>query len=527
MSNPKTFPCAEVALRSTSAGATTRMPRKTWVLVAAVLGSTMAFVDESVVNVALPRIENDLHASLAAMQWVVNAYTLCMSALLLTGGATADRFGRRLIFLIGTAVFAIASIGCGLAPTIHVLLIARALQGAGAALLVPCSLALIAAAYDEKERGAAIGVWSGASAIAAGAAPLIGGWLVDHSTWRSIFLINPLIAVAALWIALIRVPESRDAAAPRTLDWAGAVLAFLGLACLVYGLTASAKLGLGHLTVLGPILASAALFLAFLRTERISAEPMMPLELFHSTRFSGVNLLTLLLYGALGGAFFFLPFLLIQADGFSATAAGAVYLPFTVILGVLSRWAGRLGDRFGARWPLIVGPTLTAVGLALLPVSASYAAILTSMTVLGFGMAITVAPLTTTVFDSVPASRTGIASGINNAVASTGALLLIALLGSVSSGMFDRSLERHLTETRASAPVTDAVRLARNGFVVPPLPGNLSDPERRLARSIVVSSLTDTVRTALWIAALLALAGGVSAALMIHPKEREPSKESS
>jgi EmrB/QacA subfamily drug resistance transporter len=403
-----------------------------------------------------------------------------------------------------------------LASNVQLLLIARGFQGAGAALLVPCSLALIAAAYEEKERGAAIGVWSGASAIAAGAAPLIGGWLVDHSTWRSIFLINPLIAVAALWITLIRVPESRDAAAPRTLDWAGAVLAFLGLACLVYGLTASADLGLGHITVLGPILASVALFLAFLRTEQVSASPMMPLELFRSARFSGVNLLTLLLYGALGGAFFFLPFLLIQAHGFSATAAGAAYLPFTLILGVLSRWAGRMADRFGARWPLIVGPAVTAVALALLPVSASYPAILTSMTVLGFGMAITVAPLTTTVFAAVPAARTGIASGINNAVASTGALLLIALLGSVSAGMFDRSLERHLTEARASASVRSAVQVARNGFVVPPLPGDLSDEERRLARDIVVNSLTGTIRIALWITALLALAGGVSAALTIR-----------
>src|SRR5579862_9822412 len=461
------------------------MPRKTWVLVAAVLGSTMAFVDESVVNVALPRIENDLHASLAAMQWVVNAYTLFMSALLLTGGATADRFGRRLIFLIGTAVFAVASIGCGLAPTIHVLLIARALQGAGAALLVPCSLALIAAAYDDKERGAAIGVWSGASAIAAGAAPLIGGWLVDHSTWRSIFLINPLIAVAALWIALIRVPESRDAAAPRTLDWAGAVLAFLGLACLVYGLTASANLGLGHLMVLGPILASAALFLAFLRTERISAEPMMPLELFHSIRFSGVNLLTLLLYGALGGAFFFLPFLLIQAFGHSATAAGAVYLPFTLILGVLSRWSGGLTDRYGARLPLMVGPSISALALLLLSVSASYAAVLASMSVLGFGMAITVAPLTATVLNAVPESRTGTASGINNAVASTGGLLLIALLGSICLVLFDGSLERHLAQAHASAGIRAAVQTARDGFVIPRFSAGLSAGDQRLAHQIV------------------------------------------
>lgn len=522
MSNPKAFPCAEVALRCSVAGAPAGTRSKTWVLVAAVLGSTMAFIDESVVNVALPRIEGDLHASLAAMQWVVNAYTLCMSALLLTGGAAADRFGRRLIFVVGIGIFAVASVGCGLATSVPVLLIARGVQGAGAALLVPCSLALIAAVYDEKERGAAIGVWSGASAIAAGAAPLLGGWLVDHSTWRSIFLINPLIAVPTMWIALVRVPESRDIAAPSALDWPGAVLAFLGLGCLVYGLTAFADSGLRHLSVLGPIVASAAFFVAFVRTEHLSASPMMPLELFRSSRFSGVNLLTLLLYGALGGAFFFLPFLLIQAHGYSATAAGAVYLPFTLILGVLSRWSGRIGDRIGARWPLILGPAVTALSLVMLSESASYAATLISMTVLGFGMAITVAPLTTTVFSAVPASRTGIASGINNAVAATGGLLLIALLGGLCVGIFDRSLDRHLSEAHASASVRDAVQVARNGFVVPPLPRGLSDEERRLARNIVVSALTGTVRIALWIAALLAFAGGVSAALTIHADDTAP-----
>jgi EmrB/QacA subfamily drug resistance transporter len=527
VSNPKAFPCAEVTLRCPVSGVPARVQRKTWVLVAAVLGSTMAFVDESVVNVALPRIEGDLHASVAAMQWVVNAYTLCMSALLLTGGAAADRFGRRLVFVVGTGIFAIASVGCGLATSVQVLLVARGVQGVGAAFLVPCSLALIAAAYDEKERGTAIGVWSGASAIAAGAAPLLGGWLVDHSTWRSIFLINPLIAIPTLWIALVRVPESRDAAAPHALDWPGAALAFLGLGCLVYGLTASAALGLRHVTVLAPIAASVALFLAFVRTEQVSASPMMPLELFHSSRFSGVNLLTLLLYGALGGAFFFLPFLLIQAQGYSATAAGAVYLPFTLILGVLSRWSGRISDRIGARRPLIVGPAVTSLSLVMLSASASYVAILVSMTVLGFGMAITVAPLTTTVFSAVPAARTGIASGINNAVASTGGLLLIALLGGVCVGIFDRSLERHLSEAQASASVRDAVQAARNGFVVPPLPPGLSDEERRLARKIVVSSLTGTIHTALWITALLALAGGVSAALTIRADERAPDMKRS
>jgi EmrB/QacA subfamily drug resistance transporter len=512
MGNPRALPCDEAAIRST-ASVPACAARKSWVLAAAVLGSTLAFVDESVVNVALPKIESDLHTTLAAMQWVINAYTLCMSALLLIGGATADQFGRRRIFLIGVSIFAVASIACGAASDVQVLIGARAVQGAGAALLVPCSLALIGAAFDEQERGAAIGVWSGASAIAAGAAPLLGGWLVDHSSWRVIFLINPVLAIPTLWITLRRVPESRDPNAPPGVDWRGALLAFAGLGTLVYGLIASSELGWGNALVLASLLAGTVLLSAFVLAERSSRSPMMPLELFRSRTFSGVNLLTLLLYGALGGAFFFLPFLLIQAHGYSATAAGAAYLPFTLILGVLSRWSGQLGDRFGARWPLIAGPAVTACGFAWLAYAGdSYRSVLLPMTVLGVGMVITVAPLTTTVINSVPAHRTGVASGINNAVASVGSLLLIAVLGSLALGVFDRSLDRQLASARLSPGVTQAVHAARGGFVIPPAPASLSGEERRRAHSIVADSLAGTLRGALWIAAGLALMSALSAA---------------
>src|SRR5246127_4715243 len=253
-------------------------------------------------------------------------------------GAAADRFGRRLIFVIGTSVFALGSLGCGLAVSVPMLLTARAVSGVGAALLVACSLALISAAFDEKERGAAIGVWSGAAAIAGGAAPPLGGGLLDHFSWRVIFLINPLLAIPALWIALRRVPESRDPDAPPSVDWQGSLLAFAGLGSLVYGLIESAELGWSHPAVAASLAAGAGLLVVFLIVEAHSRAPMMPLELFRSPTFSGVNLLTLLLYGGLGGGFFFLPFLLIQARGYSATAAGAAYLPFTLVLGVLSRW---------------------------------------------------------------------------------------------------------------------------------------------------------------------------------------------
>jgi predicted MFS family arabinose efflux permease len=321
-------------------------------------------------------------------------------------------------------------------------------------------------------------------------------------------------------MALTRVPESRDPAAQGGIDWLGAGLAFAGLGCLVYGLIASSDQGWSRAAVLVPFFAGVVLLAAFVRAEQVSAMPMMPLELFRSPVFSGINLLTLLLYGALGGAFFFLPFLLIQARGYSATAAGAVYVPFTVIVGVLSRWAGGLTDRFGARRPLIAGPVTTALGFFMLSVSESYPATLASMTLLGFGMAITVAPLTATVINAVPAARTGIASGINNAVASTGSLVVIALLGSVGLALFDRSLDQHLLEAHAPASVRDAVEVARDGFVVPPLPTGLSDEERRAAHRIIVDSLAGTVRTAQWIAALLALAGGVSVVLTIRPGDR-------
>ena len=517
MANPKILPCDQAAIRA-AASVPACAARRPWVLVAAVLGSTMAFVDESVVNVALPRMESDLHTTLAAMQWVVNAYTLCMSALLLVGGAAGDQFGRRRVFVIGVLVFAAASLVCGLAPNVQALIGARAVQGVGAALLVPCSLALIGASYDEKERGAAIGIWSGATAIAAGVAPLVGGTLVDHLSWRAIFLINPLLAIPTVWIALRHVPESRDPQASTVLDWRGAVLVFVGLSALAYGLIAAAARGWTDALVIAALIAGAVGLWAFLLAEHSSRAPMMPLEMFRIRAFRGINLLTLLLYGALGGAFFFFPFLLIQARGYSATEVGVAYLPFTLVLGVLSRWSGGLVDRFGARGPLIIGPAVTALGLVMLAIPrAPLEVVLLSMTVVGFGMAITVAPLTTAVLNAVPAHRTGVASGINNAVASVGALLVVALLGTVALGVFDRSLDRHLAETRASSAVAQAVNSARSGFVIPAMPATLSTEERDRTRAIVAASLEDTARFALWIAAALALAGAVVAVVTIAP----------
>jgi EmrB/QacA subfamily drug resistance transporter len=519
VSTLKARPCDELVIRSTPSARPSTKRQQTWVLVASVLGSSMAFIDSSVVNVALPKMESDLATTLSAMTWVINAYTLCMSALLLIGGAAADQIGRRKIFLTGLSIFAVASIGCGLAPGVEVLILARAVQGVGAALLIPCSLAIIGAAFDEKERGAAIGVWSGASAITAGAAPMLGGWLVDHGSWRAIFLINPLIAVPTILIALRHLPESVDPDAKKGLDGRGAALAFFGLGLLVYGLITASERGWHSQVVIGSLLLGAALLVGFVLAERRSPVPMMPLNLFRSLTFSGVNLLTLLLYGALGGAVFFLPFLLIQVHGYTATQAGAAFLPFTIILALLSRWGGRLVDRYGARLPLIVGPTIVAVGFLLVSMPGTEGAYWTTffppMVVLGLGMSITVAPLTTTVLNSVAPHQTGVASGINNAVAQVASLLMIAILGTVGIATLNRSLDQHLARGRPSAEVQKIVDAARKGFVMPDMPADTSGPDRQTAHASVADSFADTIRHVMLIAAALSLASSVSASFMI------------
>jgi EmrB/QacA subfamily drug resistance transporter len=513
-------PCNELVIRTTPSAAPCAKRQQTWVLIAAVLGSSMAFIDSSVVNVALPKMESDLAATLPAMTWVINAYTLCMSALLLTGGAAADQLGRRKIFLTGLSIFAVASVGCGLAPGVEILILARAVQGVGAALLIPCSLAIIGAAFDEKERGAAIGVWSGASAITAGAAPLMGGWLVDHGSWRAIFLINPVIAIPTILIALRHLPESVDPDAKKGLDARGAALAFFGLGLLVYGLIAASERGWRSPIVIGSLLLGAALLGSFVLAERRSPAPMMPLNVFRSPTFSGVNILTLLLYGALGGAMFFLPFLLIQVHGYSATQAGAAFLPFTIVLALLSRWGGRLVDRYGARLPLIVGPIVVAVGFFLLNVPGTGGTYWTTfflpMTILGFGMAITVAPLTTTVLNSVAQHQTGVASGINNAVAQVASLLMIAILGTVGIATLNRSLDQHLAQSQASPDVHKIVDAARKGFVMPGVPPGTPEPARHAAHTIIADAFLDTIRRVMLIAAALSLASALSASFMIR-----------
>ncbi len=425
--------------------------RKRWVLVAAVLGSSLTFIDGSALGVALPAIQRDLGAGPAAAQWVSNAYLLTLGALVLIGGAAGDRFGRRRVFLIGVLVFTAASIACGLAPTVEALIVGRALQGFGAALLTPGALALIGATFPPEERGKAFGTWAGAGALVGMAGPLVGGWLADAADWRAIFWINVPLAAVAIVISLKFVPEGRDDSARSSsatrdsdekpgLDWAGALLAMTGLAAMTWGLTAAPDLGLTQPFVLAALIGGAGLLTAFLVAEARLKFPMMPLTLFRSSVFSGINLLTLLLYFALGGAMFFLPFDLIRVHGWSATAAGGALLPFAAVMGLFSGLAGRIADRFGARLSLSLGPVLAGIGLGLLALPAPGAGYvdgpLAGMTVLAIGMTLAVGPLTAAVMGAVEPGHAGVASGVNNAVARIAGLLAVALLGGVLSAVF-------------------------------------------------------------------------------------------
>src|SRR4051794_23208 len=422
--------------------------RGRWILLATILGSAMAFIDGSAVNVALPVLQTSLGADVSQTQWIVDAYLLVLSSLMLAGGALGDRFGRVRIFALGVALFAGASIWCGAAPSAAQLIAARAVQGVGAALLVPGSLAIITAAFPRAQRGRAIGTWSAMTALAVIAGPLLGGWLVQTISWRAVFYINVPIAAATLLIVWRKVPRFPPALSS-AIDWRGSAFITLSLGAVTFALIEGPGRGWRDAAVLGAAALSVAAFAVFLLVERRERDPIVPLSLFRSRSFTGANVLTLLLYAALSGATFLLPFNFIQLQHDSPAKAGAAFLPFVVTMSLLSRWTGALADRIGPRLPLIVGPLVAAAGFVLLArpgIGGSYwTTFFPGIATLGIGMAITVAPLTTTVMTSIDDERhAGAASGINNTVARVAGLLAIALFGAIAITIFAHDLDRRL-----------------------------------------------------------------------------------
>jgi EmrB/QacA subfamily drug resistance transporter len=481
-----------------------------WILAATILASSMAFIDGTVVNIALPALQREFDATVFDAQWVIESFALFLAALLLVGGAAGDRFGRRRVFAIGVVLFTAASLWCALAGSIQQLIAARAVQGIGGALLVPGSLSIISASFAEAQRGKAIGTWSGYSAITAGLGPVLAGYLIDHLSWRYAFLINLPIGAAVLALTYWRVPETRDPTSAARVDWMGGVLASVGLGGVVYGLIESSSKGWGHPAVIGALILGIAALAAFVLVERRQPAPMLPLDLFRSRNFAAANALTLLLYAALGGCLFFLPLNLIQVQGYSSVQAGAALLPFVLCMFFLSRWAGGLVSQYGPKGPLVVGPAVAGMGFLAMAAPAIggtyWTTFFPAVLVMGIGMALTVAPLTTTVMSSVDRRAAGAASGVNNAVSRVAALLAIALLGIAMTYSFDRALDERLGAVALPEETVQLVAQQRDKLAGIELPADLTPETQDALQHAIDASFVSGFRTVMILGALLAFA---------------------
>ena len=489
-----------------------------WILAATILGSSMGFIDSTIVSVALPALQSHLGGTVIDMQWVVEAYALTLGALILVGGSAGDLFGRRRVFLLGAILFAVASAACGIAPNIHALVAARAVQGVGAAFLVPGSLSILRASFSEQTRGRTIGTWSGFTAITSALGPVLGGWLIEHASWRWAFFINIPLAVATIAISLWRVPESKDASSA-SIDWAGALIATAGLGALAYGLIESGSRGWRSPSIWAALAVGVLGLLGFLRIESRAKSPMVPLELFRSRNFSGANLLTFFLYSALAIFFFLYPLDLIQAQHYTATATGAAALPFILLIFVLSRWTGGLVARFGPRGPLIFGPLIVAAGFLLFAVPSVSAVywhtFFPAFLTLGLGMAISIPPLTTVAMDSSGPSRAGAASGINNAVARVAGLLATAVLGVVMVNAFSVRLNRNLRDLAIPSDALQELKSNEIRLAALPIPAGIDVETAAAVRTSIDSAFVFAFRSAMMFCAALSIAGASIAWRMI------------
>jgi EmrB/QacA subfamily drug resistance transporter len=517
-------PCDVGVIRGTRTSASCRPASRPWVIAATSLGSGMAFLDSTVLNVALPAVQTDLGASAHDVQWIYGAFALMLSALLLVGGTLGDRYGRRRAFVLGAAVFAAASVWCALAPGPGHLVAARALQGVGGALLVPASLAIVGASFEGKLRAKAIGAWAALSGTAMAVGPVLGGWLVEAVSWRAAFLIVPALASAAIPIALWHVPESRDPQARRP-DLAGALLATGGLAGMVYGLIESSALGFGDPVVLAALILGVLALAAFVLVERRGKDPMVPLSLFRSGKFGGANLVTLLFYMALTGSLYLLPFLMMHVHGHSAFVAGSVFLPFVAMAFLIGRLSARICARFGTRVPLVVASLAVAAGLLLFALPGAehgsyWTSFFPAMVVQGFGMALAITPLTAAALGSVESARSGLASGVNNAVTRIAGLLAVAVLGMIVYATFSANLDARLEGMDLPRAVRGELEAAKADLGAAEAPEGVdARTEARIERAIEESYVAG-FRAVMLVSAGLALASALAATLLVGNRGR-------
>ena len=493
---------------------------KTWVLAVTVLGSSVAFLEASVINVALPAIQSSLAAGIGAVQWIASVYTLVLASLTLAGGSAGDRFGRRGVFILGLAVFTVACIGCSAARGATELIAGRALQGVGAAMLVPNSLALLSSAFPRAERGRAIGTWSAFTALTGAAGPLVGGWIVDAASWRAMFLLAVPLALVALAIAILRIPEPPHVRRPPDIDWRGALLVTISLALITYGIIGAAGPHRGDRVPLVTIVAGLAAFAAFVAVERRARAPLVPLALFRSRSFTGTNVMTLILYFALSGVFFLVPFDLVGAQGYSGTATGAAYLPFALSMAVLSRTTGTLSDRIGTRLALAAGSLVTAAGFALFAragIGGSYwTTFFPPMLTVGIGMAVVVPPLTNAVMASVSASQAGVASGVNNTVARIAGLFAVAIVGLLALRFFAGALAHHMALAQVRPDLAAATLRDLDSLIDVRIPAAATVTEAAALRDLTRRAFVDAFAWIALGAAALSLASGAIAATLIE-----------
>jgi len=495
------------------------------ILVSTILASSMAFVDSTALNVALPVLQKDLSIEGSQLLWIVNGYSLFLSALLLVGGSLGDHYGRKKIFGVGIIIFMFSSLWCGFSTSPLMLIIARCFQGAGGALMVPGSLSIISALFPRQKRGWAIGIWSMFSAMTTIIGPAIGGLLAGMDLWRAVFFINIPLALIALY-SLRKVPESKEVDA-KNIDILGAILATVALAGLTYGFIEAPENGFYAPEILTSLLIGVLFLIAFLIYESKTSHPMMPLELFKSRLFSSTNFITLLVYGALGGFLFFFPLNLIQVQGYPAEIAGLTMLPFGLLISVLSRWSGAWCDRVGARTPLILGSAITAIGFFLFSLpqltngpSEFWHTYFPAILILGVGMGITVAPLTTAVMNAVPQERTGTASGVNNTVARTAGVLAIAIMGGFGVITFQNSLQSKVATIELSYEAKQelALQVPKLAEAQPPQSANQEQQEK--ITGFIKTSFINSFRQSALIATILAGLGCLTAYFFIQKPEK-------